>query len=53
MAYARDHLAAHREAESLLPPMYHGLLHEVRLTLTLALTLTPYTYPYPYPYPYP
>jgi hypothetical protein len=33
VAYARDHLAPYREerggAESLLPHMYHGLLHEV------------------------
>lgn len=29
VAYARDNLAPHREAQSLLPPMYRGLLHEV------------------------
>ena len=29
VAYARDNLAPHREAEALLPLMYRGLLHEV------------------------
>ena len=52
MAYARDHLAPYREerggAESLLPHMYHGLLHEV-----IAPIAYPYSYPYLYPYPYP